>query len=101
MPPFQPRSVTVTPPEVERLPFHSCEMDWPAGKVHPTRQPVMGDEPVFRTVTSAWKPPAHLLISRYDAAQPAPTVGVTVGVTDTVGVTVGETVGDGAAMARS
>ena len=76
MPPFQPRSVTVTPPEVERLPFHSCEMDCPPGKAHRTLQPAVGDEPVFFTVTSAWKPPGHCADQPVRSPRSPPGVGV-------------------------
>ena len=74
--PFQFRFRTVTwEPLVERSPFQSWVMDWPLARVHLTVHPVVGDEPVFLTVTSAWKPPGHWLTSLYVASHALPAGG--------------------------
>jgi hypothetical protein len=63
--PFQLAFVTVTlAPLALSVPFHSWVMTSPLLNVHVTRQPEMATDPVFRTVTEAWKPPGHEFVTR-------------------------------------
>lgn len=51
------------------VPFHDCLMTCPFGNVQETVHPRIGDAPAV-TVTSAWNPPCHELVTVYVARAP-------------------------------
>jgi hypothetical protein len=83
------RTVTALPDWVCRPP-QSWLMLCPLPNVHVTCQLVVAFVPVLVTVTEAWNPPGHWLVTVYTARHPAPEGGVVVGG--------GEVVGDGGAL---
>src|SRR5690606_28931975 len=102
--PFQVSLCTVTPaPTWSSCPPQYWVTCWPSVKVNATSQPVIGEVPVLVTLTSAWNPPCHSLITWYAASQPpgggggGSVVGSTVGspVGSDVGPVVGGVVGGG------
>jgi hypothetical protein len=60
---FQLNGFTVTDePLTVSVPLHNWVMVWPLGSVQVTVQELIAAAPAF-TVTSAWKPPGHQLIT--------------------------------------
>ncbi|WP_396711437.1 hypothetical protein [Microbispora sp. H11081] len=72
-------------------------MVWPLGNDHPTVHPEMAVLPELLTVTSAWKPPGHELVTLYVAVHALPVMGEGLGdgEGDGEGDGLGEGEGDG------
>uniref|UniRef100_UPI003570FEAD hypothetical protein n=1 Tax=Microbispora rosea TaxID=58117 RepID=UPI003570FEAD len=74
-------------------------MVWPLGNDQATVQPETAEAPELRTVTSAWKPPCHELMTLYVAVHALPVTGDGLGdgdgETDGLGDGEGDGEGDG------